>query len=139
MVVQPPGAVIASLLRSVICAIIRSPVLTDAGRTSADEEKFVLFETACTEQPLKSPGNAPGHVPTSAIASLPKGVGRLAPCSNRRHDAALDFPNASESADSPDVSFRAPRATSSFAPTAGRIRDAAGWGRPSESATNVGP
>ena len=35
----------ASLLRSVICATIRSPVLTDEGRTSALPVKFSLFET----------------------------------------------------------------------------------------------
>ena len=70
------------------------------------------------------------------IDSVPNAVGRLTPCSNLRHEPVVDLPNASDSATFPDATVKPPCATSSFAPSAGLTSDAAGCGRPNDSATN---
>jgi hypothetical protein len=74
---QPAGAVIASLLRIVTCATIRSPVATALGRTGRLVVMFARFEMTCTEQPAKSPVPGP-QAPTRATGSITYGSGSCA-------------------------------------------------------------
>jgi hypothetical protein len=78
VVVQPAGAVIASLFRNVTWASMSDPVATEAGRVTVTDVAFVAVLLA---QP------PPGQAATSAIGSMTYGSGRSASlirsCSHR--------------------------------------------------------